>query len=243
MKHKPIIGVTLDWEDTPTYSKMCNWYALRTNYTSSVAKHNAAPITIPYEIEAVDDYINIIDGLIVTGGDYDLDPSYYGEDKKSDTRIIRNNRVEFEIKLIKAALAKNIPILAICAGEQLLTAMYGGTLHQDIKIYNPKALEHEQIHLGIHMSKTSHKISVVPNSLLHSIVKQDTIEVNSSHHQAVKSVGPEMTISAISSEDNIIEAVELPSHPFVLGIEWHPEYEATEYDTLIIKAFIKAASK
>lgn len=243
INRQPVIGITLDWEDSPTYSTTCPWYALRTNYVSIFAKHNAAPILIPYELGAIDCYMKLIDGLVITGGDYDLDPAVYGEERQETMRIVKNNRVEFEIKLIEAALAKNIPILAICAGEQLLAAMHGGKLYQDILAANPNALQHEQICLNIHMSKPSHTVTIIPGTLLHSIVKSQEIFVNSSHHQAVESIGPEMVVSGISSADNIIEAIELPSYSFVLGVEWHPEYEVSEHDTQIIAAFVKASGK
>ena len=242
MAHKPIIGITLDWEDSPTYSSMHSWYALRCNYASVISEHNGVPLILPYDFAAIDKYIELIDGLMIPGGDYDLDPSVYGEETASGTRVLRSNRTDFEIALIKAALAKNIPILAICAGEQLLTAMHGGKLLQDIKTSYPDALEHEQKHLGIHMSKPSHAIRIMPNSLLYKIVGKEIMEVNSSHHQAVKSVGTEMTISAISIPDEIVEAVELPGYNFVLGVEWHPEYLASKEDSLIISAFLKASS-
>lgn len=241
MKKKPVIGITLDWDDAPTYSAGHPWYALRTNYASSIAEHEAVPIMLPYETAAIDQYLELIDGLMVTGGDYDLDPACYGEEKQEWTRTVKSNRAEFEMKLMKAALAKNLPILAICAGEQLFAVMHGGKLHQDIKTYNPDALEHEQSSFKQPMSETSHLIKIEQNSLLFKIVQQETIAVNSSHHQAVKSVGPTMIVSAISPNDGIIEAVELPQYKFAVGVQWHPEYQATEDDRLIIKAFIEAA--
>lgn len=241
MKKKPIIGISLDWEDSPTYSSMHPWYALRCNYSSCISKEGGVPIALPYDSSAIDRYIDIIDGLVVPGGDYDLDPSVYNEEVESGTRNLRKNRTDFEMALIRAALAKNIPILAICAGQQLMTAMYGGKLLQDIQTTYPDALNHEQIQLNMHMSKTSHVVSVVPGSLLHKIVQTEEMQVNSSHHQAVASVGDRMIISAIAS-DGIIEAVEMPEYPFVLGVEWHPEYSSTKQDEAIIKAFIEAAS-
>lgn len=242
MIKKPIIGITLDWEDSPTYSKMHPWYALRCNYSSVISESGGVPIIFPYDFNAIDKYIELIDGLMIPGGDYDLDPSVYGENVTSKTRAIRNNRSDFEAALIKTALAKNIPVLGICAGEQLLAAIHGGKLLQDIKEVYPNALEHEQKYLNIHMSKTSHSINIVQDTLLHKIVGKDKIEVNSSHHQAVKSVGKEMVISA-KAIDGVIEAVELFKYNFALGVEWHPEYLASEDDLLIIKAFIKASSE
>jgi len=242
MSNKPVIGVTLDWDDSPTYSKMYSWYALRTNYTGVISQNGAVPITLPYDEDAIDAYVSMIDGLVITGGDYDLDPSVYGDEISLDTRVIKTNRTDFEINLIKTAIKKNIPILGICAGHQLLAAIYGGKLHQDIKTYNPKALEHEQAKLGIHMSKPSHMVEIFTDTLLYNIVGKNQIQVNSSHHQAVKEVGDKMRISA-RAPDDIIEAIELIDYPFGIGVEWHPEYLVTNEDELIIKAFIRASSK
>ena len=241
MVKKPVIGITLDWEDSLTYSDSHPWYALRTNYVSVVSQFDGVPITLPYEYQAIDQYIDMIDGLIITGGDYDLSPEVYGEEiRPTETRNTRNNRTEFETSLIKAALAKNIPILGICAGEQLMTAMHGGTLLQDIKAAYPDALEHEQRFLNIPMSKPSHAIKIIADSLLHKIVGKDEMMVNSSHHQAVNSVGPRMKISAVAP-DGIVEAVEMLDYAFALGVEWHPEFLATKEDELIMQAFIKAS--
>ena len=241
MNRKPVIGITIDWEEASScYSSMHPWYALRCNYASVISQHNATPIILPYDFKAIEKYIELIDGLMIPGGDYDLDPEVYGEKLEAETRTIRNNRSDFETLLIKSALDKNIPILGICAGQQLLAAIHGGKLLQDIKTAYPNALAHEQKHLGIHMSKPSHSVDIMPNTLLHKIVKKDRIEVNSSHHQAVKSVGPKMIVSAVAP-DGIIEAVEIPEYNFVLGVEWHPEYIATPEDALIIKEFIKAS--
>ena len=239
-RNRPRIGITLDWEDEPSYSAASPWYALRTNYFQVISKHEALPIALPYEIDLVDNYLDLIDGLMVTGGDYDLSPEYYGEVIQQETRKIKSVRTEFEFKLLENALKRNMPVLAICAGEQLLNVFFKGTLYQDISISNPSAFEHEQKHLGIPMNKTSHKINLVPNSLIHNIVKLDSFEVNSSHHQAVKSCGEKVVASGIAP-DGIIEAIEAPDFNFVLGVQWHPEFEASDADSKIIQAFIKAA--
>jgi putative glutamine amidotransferase len=152
-----IIGITLDWEDSPTYSSMHPWYALRCNYASVISKYQAVPILIPYDFAAISKYSNMIDGLLIPGGDYDLDPSFYGENKQRETRNTRNLRSDFENALVRELMKLNKPILGICAGEQLLAAMHGGKLIQDIKIFIPNALEHEQTKLNIHMSRPSHK--------------------------------------------------------------------------------------
>ena len=133
----PVIGVTPDWDKGPTETAIYPRNLIRTNYLSSIAKHDATPIIIPYETAQIDNYINLIDGLILTGGVYDIDPSWYGEQQLELSNVTKNHRAEFEMKLIKAA---QLPILTICAGEQLLAVIKGGTLHQDIKSSNQRPL-------------------------------------------------------------------------------------------------------
>ncbi len=234
----PVIGVTPDWDKGPTETAIYPRNLIRTNYLSSIAKYGATPIIIPFETDQIDKYIDLIDGLIVTGGVYDIDPSWYGEQKLELSSVTKNHRAEFEMKLIKAALNKKLPILTICAGEQLLAVIKGGKLYQDIKTFNQEALDHGHNRLD----KVSHQITLEKNTLLYDIIQKDKIEVNSGHHQAVKSIGPDMIVSARSFHDGIIEAIELKDYPFGLGVQWHPECESSKYDSLILKAFVKAAS-
>ncbi len=240
MNKRPIIAIPLDWQDQPTYSKHHSWYALRTNYTEEISKAGGTPITLSYDHKSIENYINLADGLLISGGAHDINPSLYGEEKGSYTKEIKQNRTDFEITMIKAALAKRIPILGICAGEQLLSVVFEGKLIQDIGTHVENALEHEQKDLNKPLTQPHHSVKITPNTLLYRILHKDEIEVNSSHHQAVKSVGPEMIISAIAP-DNVIEAVEVPGHDFVMGVAWHPEYIASENDSLIFQAFVKAA--
>ena len=242
MNKRPIIAIPLDWQDQPTYSKHHPWYALRANYTEEISKAGGAPIALSYDYKSIENYINLADGLLISGGAHDINPSLYGEKKEHCTKEIKQNRTDFEIAMIKAALAKRIPILGICAGEQLLSVIFEGRLTQDISTYIENALEHEQNDLNKPLNQAHHSVKIIPNTLLHRILQKDEIEVNSSHHQAVKSVGSAMIISAIAP-DNVIEAVEVPEYDFVMGVAWHPEYIASENDSLIFKAFIKAAQQ
>jgi putative glutamine amidotransferase len=239
-KKRPLIGITLDWENTSGYSIHAPWYALRDNYIKVVSKYGAIPVTIPHEINYVEDYINMIDALIITGGDYDIDPAFYSSETSPNTRIFKNDRVLFESKLLQLAIAKGIPVLGICAGEQLMAVVYGGTLIQDISTECGDTVIHEQSKLGIAHTQACHKISIVEGSLLHALTGVMQMEVNSTHHQAVKTIGPKLKVSAQAS-DGIIEAIEMKNYPFCLGVQWHPEFEVTEYDSKIFKGLIEAA--
>jgi putative glutamine amidotransferase len=233
---KPVIGITLDHESKDTYAPY-PWYALREDYSNAVSVCGGSAILLPYNANEIDDYLELIDGLILTGGDFDIPPDMYGQKISSDRVIIKNKRTEFEIKLASKALEKGIPILGVCAGEQLLNVMFGGTLIQHIPDEIPDALEHEQ---PMPKAKPTHFIEVVEGSKLHRIVGAKRYMVNSTHHQAVKDVGEDMLISA-RADDGVVEAIEHREHKFCIGVEWHPEYLSCPEDERLIKSLIDHA--
>ena len=125
----PLIGITLDSEDasTESYSKF-PWYALRKNYASVVVKVGGIPIILPHEPSLINGYLNMIDGLIVTGGNFDVDPSMYGDYINHETVKLKPKRTQFEMTITRNALERDMPILGICGGQQLLNVILGGTL-------------------------------------------------------------------------------------------------------------------
>ena len=131
-------------------------------------------------------------------------------------------------------MLKNIPILGICGGEQLINVVLGGTLIQDIKSLKLETLEHEQSNIR---NQTSHKVYIEPKTLLHKIVGEETIDVNSAHHQAIDKLGDGLKISS-KAQDGIIESIESLNHKWCLGIQWHPEFLITKADKLIFTDFI-----
>ena len=138
------------------------------------------------------------------------------------------------MELFNKCLLKNIPILGICGGEQLINVSLGGTLIQDIKNLKFKTLEHEQLNPR---DQTSHQVYIEPKTLLHSIIGEDTINVNSAHHQAIDKLGDGLTISG-KSKDGIIEAIEGLNHKWCIGLQWHPEFLITKADKSIFTDFI-----
>ncbi len=233
---QPIIGYTLDYETKEGYSKY-PWYALRDNYTASAARHGAAPITLPHEEEAVNAYLNLIHGLVVTGGDFDVPPEMYGETTTHAKVTVKPRRSRFEAAITKGAMERGIPILGICGGEQLLNVLLGGTLIQHIPDAVKNPLAHEQPNPR---HEVGHEVRLVKNTLLHRIVGKETIMVNSAHHQAVAKPAPGAVVNA-AAPDGVIEGIEWPDHPFFLGVQWHPEFTITEADDAIIAAFVHAA--
>lgn len=226
---KPLIGITLDSEKKKTYSKF-PWYALRENYLSSIIKFNAIPIPLSHDKKLVKSYTKLLDALIITGGDFDINPKLYNQ-KKRGSKNIKNRRTNFEIAIYKNFLELNKPILGICGGAQLINVASGGTLIQDLK-QNP--INHEQVNPR---NETSHKINIVNNSKLFEICKKKLISVNSAHHQAIKKVGKGFKISA-KSLDGIIEGIEHKTHKWCLGLQWHPEFLISNYDLKIFKNFV-----
>ncbi|MCH9754165.1 MAG: gamma-glutamyl-gamma-aminobutyrate hydrolase family protein [Alphaproteobacteria bacterium] len=235
---KPIIGIVLDYETRQEkeggYSNY-PWYALRTDYSNAVANSGGVPVLIPYHSELIKHYLEYCDGFIFPGGEYDIHPSYYGEEPDPKTTISNNERTNFEISLLRKVLEEDKPMLGICAGEQLLNVVLGGTLYQDISSCMKTKINHKP---GGETNQNRHFIDIREGSLLHRITGKDRYKVNSHHHQAVNKLGEGLIISA-QAEDGVIEAIERTKSRFCIGVEWHPEYEKNEEDSELIKALVK----
>ena len=234
---KPIIGITLDSEEPGQYSKF-PWYAIRKNYLHSIEKFGGIPFPLYHSTINLHDILSIIDGIIITGGNFDIDPTFYGQNDHH-SRLRKNIRTNFEIKVCEISLKKNLPILGICGGEQLLNVCFGGTLIQDIKKKYKNSLEHEQKNPR---NKTSHSIEIKKQTKLYKIINEVEIKVNSAHHQAVDKLGKNLIISSIAS-DGIIESIESTEHDWCIGVQWHPEFLITKADKLLISNFIKLSQK
>ena len=230
--NKPIIGITTDYENkNQSYSKY-PWFAIRENYIKSCEKYGASCIILPIRKNNID--LNLIDGLVITGGNFDIDPKYFGQKIKSTKIKLKSERTHYEINLLKKFYKLNKPIIGICGGAQLINVFDGGTLIQDIK----SKIKHEQPNPR---NETGHEIEIIRGTYLNSIYKKRLNKVNSAHHQAVDCIGKNLEINAISP-DGIIEAFSHKVHPYCIGIQWHPEFLITKLDETIIKDFIKHAS-
>ena len=228
---KPLIGITLDSEKKKTYSKF-PWYALRANYLSSISNLNAIPIPLLHDRKLISYFSKLLDGLIITGGNFDIDPKFFNE-KKNGAKNIKNKRTIFEIEIFNKFFELNKSIFGICGGAQLINVAAGGTLIQDLKT---KPINHEQVNPR---NETSHEITIRKNTKLFKICNKKIIKVNSAHHQSVKELGNDFIISAIS-KDGIIEGIEHKKHKWCLGLQWHPEFLITNEDIKIFKNFIKS---
>jgi putative glutamine amidotransferase len=236
---QPIIGFTLDFEENNAGYSKYPWYAIRENYLTSVSAAGGVPLPLPHEVALVEKYLSMIDGLVVTGGAFDVSPEYYGQTIQSDTVSLKERRTRFEMGMIQGALKRNLPVLGICGGQQLLAVALGSTLIQHIPDTIPNPLPHEQPNPR---HEAGHSIRLVEGTLLHRIMGATEVMVNSAHHQAVDKIGKGLIINA-SAPDGVIEGIEHPDYKFCLGVQWHPEFHITPADTAIFDAFIQACAR
>ncbi|MGB0681912.1 MAG: gamma-glutamyl-gamma-aminobutyrate hydrolase family protein [Magnetovibrionaceae bacterium] len=234
---KPLIGITLDAEQPGGYSKF-PWYALRCNYAGAVAETGGLPFPLSHDLDLVDDYLDRIDGLVITGGAFDVDPALFGEGERHATVETKDARTAFEAAITQGALDRDMPVLGICGGQQLLHVLLGGKLIQHIPDTVPDCLAHEQPNPR---DEAGHTVAVKPGTKLHDIVGAETLSVNSAHHQAALDEPDGVVVNAIA-DDGVIEGIEVPAFRFCIGVQWHPEFFISSGDKPLIRAFVKAAS-
>ncbi len=235
MTRRPLIGLTLDAEPAGGWSKL-PWYALRQNYFSAVIAAGGLPVALPHHPELAPDYLQALDGLLVTGGAFDVDPALWGGGAPHPKVTLKPGRTDFELAVTRAALARDMPVLGICGGQQLLAVAFGGTLIQHIPDEVPGALPHEQPNPR---TEPGHEVEVAAGTLLARITGARRMAVNSAHHQAVATPGEGAVVNAVAP-DGVVEGIEHPCHRFALGVQWHPEYAVDEKDPSIFAAFVSA---
>ncbi|HEV7997227.1 MAG TPA: gamma-glutamyl-gamma-aminobutyrate hydrolase family protein, partial [Stellaceae bacterium] len=187
---QPVIGLTLDHEPGGGWSKY-PWYAVRENYCNAVRHAGGLPVLLPHEPDAAELYLDRIDGLVVTGGGFDVDPALFGAASRHPTVTTKDRRTAFELAATRGALARGMPVLGICGGQQLLNVALGGTLVQHIPDEVPGALPHRQPNPR---DEPGHDVRIVAGTLLHQIAGTGHLAVNSAHHQAVKDAGPGIVV-------------------------------------------------
>jgi putative glutamine amidotransferase len=224
-----IIGITANYDEGEK-----NYY-LRDAYVSAIQKAGGTALILPpSEDDAlIDSYMGICRGFILSGGG-DIDPFHWGEMPEWALGEINPLRDHFELALARKILEKNLPLLGICRGCQLLNVAAGGTLMQDID----SCLSHEQ---KAPRSYPFHAIFIKKGSLLSRIVNKRQIRVNSFHHQAVKKTAACLRVSACAS-DGTVEAIEA-LQGFALGVQWHPEYLLEDHAHSLFRALVKASLK
>ena len=236
---RPLIGCT-------TYRKQVNQLeviGLNAPYIGAITAAGGIPILIPLSLD--DDawraVFDRVDGLLLPGGG-DIDFRRYSNEQQAELRAIDQDRDRLELALTQTAVAEQKPFLAICRGHQVLNVAMGGTLWQDIYSQMPNAVMHDfsrsypRHHIG-------HTVTVTAGSKLAHLLPDRTIPVNSIHHQGVYELAPGLAVSA-RSEDGLIEGLELPDHPFAIGVQWHPEGMYQHYPMMLslFKGLVAAAA-
>ena len=219
---RPVIGITSSqFIDTASHGVFPR-HSISKAYSEAVHRAGGVPVILPFFGDLAASMLDLVDGLILTGG-ADIDPARFGDEEiHPKTYDILPDRDEAEIELTRGALSRDMPILGICRGVQVLNVAMGGTLYQDVPDQFSADIEHRQHEESIPADEPGHSVNVTAGSLLERTYGESPIGVNSFHHQAVKAVAPGLVASG-ASEDGLIEAIESPEHAFVLGVQWHPE--------------------
>lgn len=228
---KPVIGIT-------TYLTRATWGAWDTEaalvpaaYVDAVERAGGVPLLVPPGA-AIDETLDVVDGLIFSGGS-DLDPELYGAEAHAETAGVVRERDDFELALMQAALARDLPVLAICRGSQVLNVALGGGLEQHVP---------DRVGTDAHKETAGvfaeHDVTLIPETQLASILGERH-DVKSHHHQGFGELGRGLR-EAARAPDGTLEAVEDPARRFTLGVLWHPEEGD---DMALFEALVEAARK
>ena len=212
---RPVIGITIGYS-----AQDREIFALRDDYVRSVETAGGLPLVLaPGSPEDVPLLLDHLDGLLLTGG-ADVDPGLYGETPHETVTRVIPERDALEIALCREALRRDMPLLAICRGQQVLNVATGGTLIQDLPSQWKGAVDHDPD--GERWSP-AHDVRILPGTRLREILGRERVAVNSFHHQAVKEAGQGAVVSAYSEGDDVVEAIEVPGRRLAVGVQWHPE--------------------
>jgi len=237
----PVIGITGHTEQSARPLNL-PLFAIAPTYVQAVELGGGAPVVIPPHLEEtrLRAILEHLDGLLLSGGG-DILPALFGEQDSGLLWFVDERRDRAELALARWALAEKLPLLAICRGIQVLNVATGGTLVQDIPTQVPDALSHSII-AGRPKSSVAHTVEVAAGSRLAALVGAGELGVNSAHHQAVKDVGTGLVVTA-RAPDGIIEGLEIPDHPFCLGVQWHPEAMVESHPVMrrLFEGLIEAA--
>ena len=211
---------------------------LPVNYLQAIQRAGALALMLAPDEQLSEDpeqALDLIDGLVLAGG-ADIDPASYGESNHPLTTETVPERDRFEISLARGAIERDMPVLGICRGMQLINVALGGTLHQHL----PELVGHEE-HRRVRGSfdGAEHDVTLADGSLAAAAAGEQKHVTRSHHHQGVDCLGSGLVVSGGSQYDDVPEAIELPDKRFVLGVQWHPEADA---QSKVIGALVKAAS-
>jgi putative glutamine amidotransferase len=228
---RPVVGIT-------TYVTDARWgywnleaALIPFDYVRAVEQAGARPVLVPPSLDGIDETLDALDGVVFTGGS-DLDPELYGEEPHAETFGIVRRRDEAELALLRAALDRDMPVLGICRGIQVLNVGMGGDLEQHV----PDVVGHDGHKHDPPGEFLAHDVAIEPDTRLAEILG-DRTSVMSHHHQGLKTLAPGLVETA-HSDDGLVEAVEAPDRRFTVGVLWHPEagQDARLFETLVAEA-------
>lgn len=229
MQRKPIIAVIMD-ENTSAGGGL---YETSKTYFSAISLAGAVPVGIPYVPQLVDQVVEQFDGFLSIGGRINFPQQWYVEGDQS--QYPHSERLSVEIALMEGFLARDKPVLGICNGMQMLGCLNGCRMVSDVHSSWPGALNHDQ-------DNVFHEVSMQAGTRMADIFDAATFSVNTFHREAIVEVSGNVTVAA-RGPDGVVEAIEVPSHSFAMGLQWHPERldGKTHPGTRIFDAFVKAA--
>jgi putative glutamine amidotransferase len=216
-------------------------FGINQSYVRALVAAGCAPVLIPIfdDDERLRAIYDRLDGIVLPGG-ADVAPQEYGEEPIGDLNVVEAPRDRTELTLARWAFADDMPMLGICRGQQVLNVALGGSLWQDLRRQGVTSVEHSDAD-GRARTALMHRVRLDPDSRLAQLIDETNIEVNSLHHQAIKTVAPQLRVTG-TSEDGVIEALESDDRRFLIAVQWHPE----EIDTLpwvqrLFSGFARAA--
>lgn len=231
---RPLIGIGADIVTVEGRERA----AVNVSYAEAVRRAGAIPLLLPPEEENLGELIDRLDGILLAGGN-DCDPAVYGQSQHPSVALMDARRQKNDLALAAFASERGMPLLGICLGIQIINVARGGTLIQDIRSADPSALLHE----SHPTARVRHDVEIREGTKLAAIVGAGRRNVNSSHHQAIGELGSRLRVTA-QAADGIIEAVEDPSGPFHIGVQWHPEdMPGEQVATDLFTAFVAAAGE
>ena len=217
-------------------------FGINQSYVRALTAAGCAPVLIPLlsNDERLHAIYERLDGIIFPGG-ADVAPSEYGEEPIDSLNVIEPERDRTDLTLARWAFEVDLPTLGICRGQQLLNVALGGTLYQDLRHQGVTEVEHAEVH-GRGRAAMIHHVRLDPDSRLAQLIDETSLDVNSLHHQAVKSVAPRLRVTG-KSDDGVIEALESDDRRFLIAVQWHPEeIDEVPWVRRLFSGFVRAAA-